>query len=199
MRRARRSSRILVLVIARATSCTCQPNWWHQFVSAWNLEQTSRRWRSRAGSSSPSRTRAPSTSGRRPGRRDPRTAPAPSLMGRARARTSEPLREPRRLHASAWRRAESSRTREPGSGRWTRGGRRRARRTRHHVEGVVDGARTTATRRRSSRSTSRPGGLIPRRGDWLPGTAWDLSDLAPLSVAGRRAAPEDATFTRFGG
>ena len=27
-------------------------------------------------------------------------------------------------------------------------------------------------------------GLIPRRGDWLPGTAWDMSDLAPLSVGG---------------
>ena len=39
-------------------------------------------------------------------------------------------------------------------------------------------------------------GLIPRRGDWLPGTAWDMSDLAPLSVAERcEPAPEDATFT----
>ena len=37
-------------------------------------------------------------------------------------------------------------------------------------------------------------GLIPRRGDWLPGTAWDMSDLAPLSVA-----PEDATFTHVCG
>ena len=43
-------------------------------------------------------------------------------------------------------------------------------------------------------------GLIPRRGDWLPGTAWDMSDLAPLSVAERcEPAPEDATFTHVCG
>ena len=43
-------------------------------------------------------------------------------------------------------------------------------------------------------------GLIPRRGDWLPGTAWDVSDLAPLSVAERcEPAPEDATFTHVCG
>ena len=43
-------------------------------------------------------------------------------------------------------------------------------------------------------------GLIPRRGDWLPGTPWDMSDLAPLSVAERcEPAPEDATFTHVCG
>ena len=43
-------------------------------------------------------------------------------------------------------------------------------------------------------------GLIPRLGDWLPGTAWDMSDLAPLSVAERcEPAPEDATFTHVCG
>ena len=43
-------------------------------------------------------------------------------------------------------------------------------------------------------------GLIPRRGDWLPGTAWDMSDLAPLSVAERcEPAPADATFTHVCG
>ena len=43
-------------------------------------------------------------------------------------------------------------------------------------------------------------GLIPRRGDWLPGTAWDMSDLAPLSVAERcEPAPEDARSRTFVG
>ena len=43
-------------------------------------------------------------------------------------------------------------------------------------------------------------GPIPRRGDWLPGTAWDMSDLAPLCVAERcEPAPEDATFTHVCG
>ena len=63
---------IFETVIAPGDVLYLPANWWHQFVSAWNLEQTSRRWRLRAGSSSPSRTRAPSTSGRRPATR-PRT------------------------------------------------------------------------------------------------------------------------------